>query len=390
MCRYLLVAFFSPLICPAQNVGIGVVPTKGILEVAGAVGNNVAIFGGDGAGVSVQQNWPAIGFNQYYNTNTYTMAAGGGWVEYLDMNSGSFAFDHVAQTSTPNAVSQQSRRLTIRQNGNVSINATEANATLFVGGANIGLPSAIFRGTTYNSVFYEQAVVGKPYRNTYINGGKAGSHVLINNKLGGNVIIGNGSAKVGINIDPTDVFEVKQYNGRGLALINPSYSYWELFVEKNLVESNSDLYVYYNGQNYGNFYNGDGKYYYYSDSRVKANIQTLASTLSGVMQLKPCTYEIKFDNPSHMQSIGLIAQEAGAVFPELTEHITGDDLGYGGMKDIYSINYDALGPLAVKAIQEQQAKLEALRKQVAMLKQRVAAAEKSVLAGNSNLSATNQ
>lgn len=361
----------------SQNVGIGVAPTKAKFEVSGTVGTNVAIFGGDGAGISLQQNWPTIGFNQYYNAGTYNMMPGGGWIEYLDMNTGSLTFDATTTTINPNTLASQVRRLTIRQNGNVSVDAGEANATLFVGNPANGLPAAIFRGTQYNSLFYEQVGVNLPNRNTYINAGKAGRIVFLNDKLGGNVIMGyaNGNTRVGINTDPTDIFEVKQYGGRGLALINPNFAYWELFVEKNLTENASDMYVYYNGSNLGNFYQGDGKYYYYSDRRVKTNIKPAQSVLPGVLALKPSLYEMKFDNPGHIQSIGLIAQEARAVFPEVTGHMEGDSLGYGGMKDLYTMDYYAVGALAIGAIREQQQQVEKLKLQVASLKQRIARAE---------------
>jgi len=282
---------------------------------------------------------------------------------------------------TPN--NSPSRRLTIRQNGNVSVNATEANATLFVGGADLPLPSAIFRGTSYHSMFYEGAAAGRTTRNTYINAGKNGSLVLINDKLGGDLIIGNGSSKVGINTDPTDVLEVKQVNGRGLALINPAnFHYWELFVEKNLVENASDLYVYYNNTNLGNFYQGDGKYYHYSDRRAKTNIEPLPSALAGVLALRPVEYEMKHTNPGRVKSIGLIAQEVSRIFPEITHHIAGDELGYPGLTDLYTMNYNALGPLALKAIQEQQLEIARIKSQIDTLRQRIAEAEE-VLAASS-------
>lgn len=376
-----------PATCIAQNVGIGIAPTKAKLEINGAVGANVAIFGGEGAGISIQRNAPGIGFNQYYNGTNFNMLAGGGWVEYLDMNSGSFCLNQTFTTNSPNASTTRLRRITIRQNGNVSVNAGEGNASLLVGNPANGLPAAIFRGTQYNSLFYEQVGVNLPNRNTFINGGKVGSLVLLNDKLGGNVLMGytGGNGKVGININPTDVLEVKQVGGRGLGLINTSFSYWELFVEKNQTENASDMYVYYNGANLGNFYQGDGKYYYYSDKRVKTNIQPLNAVLPRILALKPSQYEMKFDNPGHVQSIGLIAQEAGALFPEITGHIEGDDLGYNGMKDLYTMDYNALGPLAIRAIQEQQLQVNLLKNQVNSIKLRIEQAEKLLEKKNNDL-----
>ena len=379
MIQRVLFTLLLPISCFAQNVGIGINPTKARLEVNGAVGKTVAIFGGDGAGVSLQQNPPTIGFNQYFNDVNRNMMPGNAWMQWLDMNTGSLVLDIYPANSSPGAqLYSPTRRMTIRQNGNVSINATEANSTLFVGGTNVNLPSAIFRGTQYNSMFYESPGVNLPYRNTYINAGKNGSLVLLNDILGGNLLIGGGTTKVGINTEPTDILEVKQYGGRGLALINTNFAYWEFFVEKNLTENASDMYVYYNGGNLGNFYQGDGKYYYYSDRRVKEQIEPVNSVLAGVMALRPSSYAIKYNNPGQQKSIGLIAQEVRKVFPEITEQITGDDLGYPDITDIYTLNYDALGPIAIKAIQEQQEKIQKIQSQIAILRQRIAAIEKAV------------
>lgn len=381
MLKTLFGIIFFPAISLAQNVGIGVTPTKARLEViaTNASGPTMGIFGGDGAGISLQRLNPAIGFNQYNVDpsiiNSYrSMVAGFGWVEYLDMVSGSFNFDmypYVASSNQP--FSSTTRRLTIRQNGNVSVNAGEANASLFVSKADINLPTALFRGSQYNSTFYDAST----FRNTYISGGKNGSLVYLNDKFGGDLIIGNGSSKLGINTVPTDVLEVKQVNGRGLALIHPtSFNYWELFVAKNAMENAGDLYVYYNNTNLGNFYNMDGKYYNYSDKRVKTNIEPLATTLAGVMALRPREYEMKYTNPGHIRSMGMIAQEVKTVFPEITDHIVSDELGYPGLTDLYSINYNALGALAIKAIQEQQQKIAAAQAQIDQLRKRIAVAEK--------------
>jgi hypothetical protein len=80
----------------------------------------------------------------------------------------------------------------------------------------------------------------------------------------------------------------------------------------------------------------------------------------------------------------MIAQEVRKVFPELTEHIIGDDLGYPDVTDIYTLNYDALGPLAIKAIQEQQEKIQKTKTQIATLRQRIEAIEKVVVPNQNN------
>jgi hypothetical protein len=97
---------------------------------------------------------------------------------------------------------------------------------------------------------------------------------------------------------------------------------------------------------------------------------------------------MKYTNPGHAKSIGLIAQEVKAVFPEISNHTVGDDHGYPGLSDLYTMNYEALGPLALKAIQEQQEKLALMKSQIASLQNRIKTAEK-LLAARQKANATN-
>jgi hypothetical protein len=377
MKKLLIIALLLPVMGIAQNVGIGTTATKAKFEVSGAVGTGVAIFGGDHAGVSVQNNWPALGFNQFYNGGNYNMQAGGGFVQYMDMNSGVFCMDVTTPTGNNNTITSQVRRLSINMDGNVSVNNSIFTGSLFVGNPVNALPAAIFRGTTYNSLFYEQAIVNLPNRNTYINGGKAGSLVYLNDKPGGHVFLGSGNSKIGINnTNPLSILDVKQVNGRGLALIasNSNFNYWDVFVEKNLVENAGDMYLYYNTANLGNFYNGDGLYYNYSDRNMKTAIRPVEHVLEGILQLKPSTYRMKYDNPGKRVDIGLIAQETASIFPAVVSRASGDDLGYG-LKELYGINYNAIGPLALQAIKQQQEKIKALEILVEGLEQRVARAK---------------
>jgi hypothetical protein len=96
-----------------------------------------------------------------------------------------------------------------------------------------------------------------------------------------------------------------------------------------------------------------------------------------VMAMQPVEYEMKYHNPGRIKSIGFIAQDVRPLFPELTGYVQNKELGYEGMKDLYSINYDALGPLAIKAIQEQQETIKALRQKNEWLRRKIEEAEKA-------------
>ncbi|MES2776414.1 MAG: tail fiber domain-containing protein [Bacteroidota bacterium] len=379
----LLFSMLSPLKNAfSQNIGIGTInPTKGKLEVSGAVGTTSTIFGGDGAGISLQRNYPAIGFNQYYLTEAHCMLPGTSIVQYLDMPSGSLVIDSYAAGTQPNQVlGGQTRRITMRNNGNVSIATYDQNASLFVSGHIPGISTVRFRGTTHHSVFADR-LTGLPTQHTYINAGKTGSHVFINDVGLGNVIIGGGTTRVGINRpDPQAVLEIKQVAGRGLVLVAPAYSFnnWGFTVNHEDGESGSDLWVYYNEGYKGNFFHVDGLYYQGSDRRIKTNIAPIPSTLNKVMAMRPVTYTMKYHNPGQIESIGFIAQEVKSLFPALTQVITGEEHGYKGINDLHTMNYDALGPIAIKAIQEQQQKITLLQAKNAALRLRLEAAEKAL------------
>ena len=97
-----------------------------------------------------------------------------------------------------------------------------------------------------------------------------------------------------------------------------------------------------------------------SDIRLKTNIETLNYGLKEIMQLRSIKYNWKSDSLSHKE-IGLVAQEVKALIPEVVE--TARD----SMQTLM-MNYSALIPVLVKAIQEQQKQIEDLKNENSSLK----------------------
>jgi hypothetical protein len=101
-----------------------------------------------------------------------------------------------------------------------------------------------------------------------------------------------------------------------------------------------------------------------SDIRWKKNINTLSqsSSLEKVMALNPVTYdwrvsefpEMKFSNGSQL---GFIAQDVEKIIPEV---VTTNNEGYKG------ISYEKIVPVLTSAIQEQEGKIEQLKKIVCL------------------------
>jgi len=109
----------------------------------------------------------------------------------------------------------------------------------------------------------------------------------------------------------------------------------------------------------------------YSDKRAKSDFEILKYGLSEIMLLTPRSYihHITPDNkkpevisPEGKYDIGLIAQEVYNIIPEAV--FRPEDEG----KDLWSMSYDKLVPVLIKAIQEQQQQIENQQKEMDALK----------------------
>lgn len=353
----------------AQNVGIGTTnPNRAKFEVYGAVGNNSAIFGGNGVGVSFGLNAPGIGFNSYYNGNNLYINNGTAMVQWQNHLTGSMYLDATTTVGTPNAVINGLQRvMTIKWNGDMALENGEANTSLFVG-SGFGVRGARLQGTTYHTEFNKTGA-------TRISGGKSGSDVYINDVSSGHVTFGGFFTNVGINKVPSRTLDIKQVNGRGFVLVEPTtFHNWEFVTTKNLTDPASDYYVYYNGQYKGNFFYVDGGYYPISDGRLKKDVQTLNSSIDKILRLNPVRYSMKRD-VSKTKQFGFLAQEVRAIFPELVEVIREKDSGYD-MNEFLTMNYNGLSPIVISAMQEQQQQITHLQSRIDNLKQKIAALRK--------------
>ncbi len=112
----------------------------------------------------------------------------------------------------------------------------------------------------------------------------------------------------------------------------------------------------------------------YSDSRVKSNQEILVNGLSKLLKITPKRY---FHHNSSFEisglelsqkgenTVGFIAQELHKVLPEAVKKPTDET------KELWSVDYDKIIPVAVKAIQELKAEKDALSEQVKKLEEKV-------------------
>ncbi len=103
-----------------------------------------------------------------------------------------------------------------------------------------------------------------------------------------------------------------------------------------------------------------GVYATLSDARLKQNIRPLSNVVTGLTQLQAHTYSYIHDNVTR---IGFLAQEVEKIFPEVVD--------YSNEHDLYMINYDAFGVLAVEAIKELNEKLSTQQTVIEQLQQRL-------------------
>ena len=96
----------------------------------------------------------------------------------------------------------------------------------------------------------------------------------------------------------------------------------------------------------------------YSSRRWKKNIQTLPDALTKVEQLRGVTYDLK-DSGKH--EIGVIAEEVGAVVPEL---VTYEENG----KDARGVDYSRLTALLIEATKQQQREIQQQSNEIRKLK----------------------
>ena len=116
--------------------------------------------------------------------------------------------------------------------------------------------------------------------------------------------------------------------------------------------------------------NGDGNFtgelMAASDIKLKRDIISIAGATETINQLNPVTYEFRSDEfpdlkLSEGQRWGLIAQEVEVILPDLVSE-NGSAVDKNGEEmNIKSLNYIDLIPMMIKAIQEQDAEIQALK-----------------------------
>ena len=368
----------------AQNVGIGDINSgRARLEVMGVFGggSTSAIFGGS-QGISLQRNFPAVGFNQYRDDAspaTNGRYLGNGFAAVMTL-------DHLDQTLAkgisldifPNgaagaAMPAGTRVWNISANNRFSILTPSGNALIDVGRGTSSDGTAKFVGGNPNlpSLFNHMAA-----EYTYIRGGLTGSTLFINDIIGGKVIIGTGGTRVGLNTayyqPPDYTLEVRQ-SSNGIKMSNAFYmaNAWEWRVAAG---SPAHWYLYYSGAAKTYLSHTTGALVLVSDGRLKTQITPLQPVMEKLMQLEPVTYEMINDNPNRVRSLGFIAQHVQPHFPQLVStDMPGDE-------HLLGLDYNGFSVLAIKGVQEEQQQIWRLQEKMNDAAIRLKAIEQKLVA----------
>ena len=380
----------------AQNVGIGTTtPTRAKLEVHGVsgTGNTNAIFGGDGTGISLQRNWPTIGFNQYRDISGSGygkyMSTGYAAIQSLDPLTGVLAFDMLGYGSGNGSIPGSSRALSITQPGYVGIGGVTPNAFLQFPNTLNNRKIVLWETANNSQQFYGFGIndgtlrynvdaVGAAHR-FYAGNGSSSSSLLMT--IGGDkkVYVSNsgGGGFLGINVDAAaSTLHVRQAASTGISLQEAaSGSTFEFRVGYTAATNYSVMYLRFNGSDVG-YFRQTGEYVGYSDRRLKTNIAALPPTLAKVMLLQPKIFAFTNNNPQGEKTYGFIAQEVKQLFPELV--FAAPNPSTDGIENPHAMSYSGIGVIAVKAIQEQQLQIDALKRENELLKARMDSLEKKL------------
>ena len=199
--------------------------------------------------------------------------------------------------------------------------------------------------------------------------------LYLNHYSKNNIIMNANGGMVGIGVDaPAFDLHVRQSEfsvfdaAGGIALMVPGTGtdYWKIF------HSGSHFSFVENGVRRAYVEAGTGNYVQPSDRKLKEGVEYLPAVLPGVLKLEPARYHYINAADKSNKTLGFIAQDVQAIFPEYV--YTGEDGNLG-------LAYKDFGILAVKAIQEQQVIIDAQTQTIealqAQLQQVISALDKA-------------
>ena len=350
------------------NIGIGVaIPTKGILEVYKDTATSTAnaIFGVGQGGISIQQNWPTIGFNQYRDASNSNkpkgMSNGFAWAQFVDKVSGNMHLTHLGTVSkdTEIPIANHANPLTIARTG-IGVNKTSPAYSLDVEGR-----VKLSIGNEY--IRFEPTL-------------RVLSIVPLNVAPPG-IYSSSSSNCTPLTFPGTVCPFVINTDGVNLSLQAPRVG---------IGTSYPSHILHVNGQARST----QSTWATASDIRVKQNVSQIDNALEVLKRFRPVKFNwteiYRKEHPDTKQNnYGFIAQEVEKIIPEMVDQVK-DYIDNELVENFRIMHTDALLPLLVKGIQEQQTTISAKQKEVTELKAQLAAVEERSAATHQKLTGIEQ
>lgn len=194
---------------------------------------------------------------------------------------------------------------------------------------------------------------------TNLDGFTSNENSTINGKT--NVNISGGIRALEINASQTNFADTFLL---GLNASTPGFSHsWDFNIDSD-DPGDADLLLLYNGTGSAVCEPNSNGWRAWSDASLKENITPLENCLESVVALKPSSYNY-IASPSKRPCIGFLAQEVQEVLPKRVKEVDGK----------LTINYGEFGVLAVGAVKELKAELDAEKAKNAALEARLQAIE---------------
>ncbi|MFH0865454.1 MAG: tail fiber domain-containing protein [Bacteroidota bacterium] len=290
----------------------------------------------------------------FYVSGTYT-----GFVEAKSTEMNMWAYDPVPMHFGTNSI----RRLTIDGQGRVGIGTTTPNTSSLL---NVKASKKYAGYFTTDTAYYLGHAVHAEYTNTGSYDG-----VAVYGKSNAADWYGYGgyfeSKYIGVYSTATNTSVNSLYGVYGYATSSAAAPVYGVYGYAATT----------GGTAYGLYCSGNGAYTgtwtLASDEKFKKDVTNYSSALDNVLKLRPVSYSMKTEEYPFMgfasgKQIGFIAQEMEKVFPTLVENGVhpgaakeDPDVKYKG------VNYIGLIPVLVKAMQEQNAKIEQLENRIVEL-----------------------
>jgi len=339
----------------SQNVGVGVTPSawstfKGLQIVGGS------LMSFSNAYADLFQNTYFDGSNlRYVNT---------GFASYYRQTSGVHSWSTAASGSA-GGVATFTQAMTLDASGNLGVGTSSPSAKLDVNGAikvaansgvAFGTNGFLYGGDASDMYFGTSAAYNIRF---YINGAE---RARIDSS--GNLLVGQTSQSnttVGASFSGAGASAGAGYLSSCVAASTSG------FTNFNMYSTGAGAYRFYVDMG-GTVHATSVVITAISDERLKENVRDIDTGLSTVMALKPRRYDWKEGKGlDKKNAAGFIAQEFEQVFPD---SVGLSKAGEDGI-EYKNINYEELIPTLTKAIQEQQAIIQAQAADIAALKAKV-------------------